>query len=112
MPGDYTRYGDVVELLVAPDDCYVIMGHGDEITLRFPVDAFGPVTEGRRRSFLLKTDGFCKDMDLYTATSDRVEPLPFHAMSRYPYGADEQYPDNAKTREYRGKYNTRKVRSR
>jgi len=110
MPGDYTRYGDVGELLLEADDCYVIMGHGEEITLRFPVEAFGPVPEGCRRSFLLKTDSFCKDMDLYTATSDAVEPLPFHAMTRYPYGPDEQYPDDARTREYRAKYNTRRVR--
>ncbi len=31
-------------------------------------------------------------MDLYTAYPHTVEPLPFHAMSRYPYGTDEQYP--------------------
>jgi thioredoxin-like negative regulator of GroEL len=109
MPGNYTRYGDVAELLLEPDDCYVIMGHGEEVTLRFPVEAFGPVPGGCRRSFLLKTDSFCKDMDLYTARSDAVEPLPFHAMTRYPYGPDEHYPDDAKTREYRRRYNTRKV---
>jgi hypothetical protein len=112
MPGDYTRYGDVRELLLDADDCYVIMGHGEEITLRFPVEAFGPVPEGRRRSFLLKADGYCKDMDLYTAASDHVEPLPFHAMTRYPYGPDEAYPDTAKTRAYRRKYNTRRVQAR
>ncbi len=112
MPGDYTRYGDVRELLLEADDCYVIMGHGEEITLRFPVDAFGPVPEGCRRSFLLKADGYCKDMDLYTAASDHVEPLPFHAMTCYPYGPDESYPDTPKTRQYRRRYNTRRVQAR
>ena len=109
MAGDYTRYGEVAELLESADDCYVIMGRGEELTLRFPAEAFGPVPAGRRRSFLLKTDSFCKDMDLYTAHPDTVEPLPFHAMSGYPYGPDEHYPNTEKTRDYRRRYNTRRV---
>lgn len=112
MEGDYTRFGRVDELLDAPDDRFVIMGPGDEVTLRFPADAFGPVPEGYRRSFLLKTDTFCKGMNLMAAHPDSVEPLPFHAMSGYPYGEDEQYPDNAATGEYRRRYNTRRVRTR
>ncbi|NUQ62398.1 MAG: VCBS repeat-containing protein [Pirellulales bacterium] len=109
MPGEYTRFGDVAELLDQADDCYVIMGRGEEVTLRFPADAFGPVPEGCRRSFLLKTDSYTKDMDLYTACPETVEPLPFHGMSAYPYGPDEHYPDNEKTREYRRRFNTRRV---
>jgi len=112
MAGQYTRFGDVTELLAEADDCYVIMGPGEEITLRFPADAFGPVPEGRRRTFILKTDSYCKDMDLYTAYPDTVEPLPFHTMSGYPYGADERYPDTPKTREYRQRYNTRRIQGR
>jgi hypothetical protein len=48
-------------------------------------------------------------MDLYTGYPDTVEPLPFHSMSGYPYGADEHYPDTPKTRAYRQRYNTRPV---
>jgi len=112
MEGDYTRYGEVAELLTEPDDCYAIMGRGEELTLRFPADAFGPVPEGCRRSFLLKTDSFCKDMALHTAYPDTVEPLPFHGMSGYPYGADEEYPVSEKTERYRREFNTRRVRVR
>ena len=112
MSGQYTRYGDVSEILDAADDCYVIMGRGEEMTLRFPVEAFGPVPKGCRRTFILKSDSFCKDMDLYTAHPDTVGPLPFHSMSGYPYGPNEHYPDNEKTREYRRKFNTRKVQAR
>jgi hypothetical protein len=97
-------------LLEAADDCFVIMGHGEELTLRFAVDAFGPVPAGCRRSFLLKADSYCKDMDLYTAFPETLEPLPFHGMSSYPYGPDEQYPDTEKTRDYRERYNTRVIR--
>ncbi len=109
MQGDYTRYGEVTELVQKADDCFVIMGRGEELTLRFPADPFGPVPEGHRRSFLLKAHSYCKDMDLYTAYPDTVEPLPFAGMSGYPYGPDERYPDNEKTRAYRRLYNTRNV---
>lgn len=112
MDGDYTRFGEVAELLQAADDCFVIMGRGEEVTLRFPAGAFGPVPPGCRRTFILKTDSYCKDMDLCTAYPDTVGPLPFHAMSGYPYGPGESYPDNEQTREYRRRYNTRQVRTR
>ncbi len=111
MEGDFTRFGEVGELLSEPDDCYVIMGRGERLTLRFPVEAFEPVPEGYRRTFLLKSDAYCKDLDLYTAFPDTLEPLPFHGMSAYPYGPNESYPDTEKTRAYRAKYNTRKVRN-
>jgi tetratricopeptide (TPR) repeat protein len=109
MEGHYTRYGEVGELLDAADDCYVIMGRGEEVTLRFPADAFAPLAEGRRRTFLLEADSFCKDMNLYTAHPDTVAPLPFHAMSGYPYGPNEHYPDNDQTSQYRRRFNTRRV---
>jgi len=110
MPGDYTRFGDVTELVQRPDDCFVIMGRGEELTLKYPVDAFGAIANGHQRSFILKSDSYCKDMDLYTAFPDTVEPLPFHGMSGYPYGDDEHYPDDAKRSRYRREYNTRRVR--
>jgi hypothetical protein len=112
MAGDYTRFGEVSELLAATDDCFVIMGRGEEVTLSFPVDALPAVPAGYQRSFLLKTDSYCKDMDLYTAFPDTVEPLPFHGMSGYPYRADERYPNTEKTRHYRRLYNTRRIRNR
>jgi tetratricopeptide (TPR) repeat protein len=107
MEGCYTHYGEVSELLEKADDCYVIMGRGEELTLRFSVDSFQPVQSGYRRSFILKTDSFCKDMDLYSAYPDTVEPLPFHSMSNYPYGRNEKYPDDEKHRTYRMRFNTR-----
>ncbi len=109
MAGDYTRFGDVTPLLEAVDDRFVITGHGEEITLRFPVAEFGPVPSGWRRSFLLKTDSYCKDMDLYTAHPRTVEPLPFHGMRGYPYGLHQNYPDTKATRDYRRRYNTRRI---
>lgn len=107
MPGHYTRFGEVGELVARADDCYVIMGSGEQLTLRFEAGAFGPVPAGCRRTFLLKTDSFCKDMDYYTACGDSVEPLPFHGMRSYPYGVEERFPDTEATRHWRRTYNTR-----
>jgi tetratricopeptide (TPR) repeat protein len=104
-PGWYTRYGDVRELTQSIDDRFVIMGSGDELRLRFP--ALPPPAPGERRDFLLLIDGWAKDGDANTAHSQTVEPLPFHAMSGYPYPAGEHYPDDESHRAYRERYNTR-----
>ncbi|MHB8956828.1 MAG: hypothetical protein ACYC4U_28030, partial [Pirellulaceae bacterium] len=90
----------------------VIMGHGEEITLRFATADFESVPPGFVRSFVLKTDSYCKDMDLYTAFPRTVEPLPFHAMSGYPYEDSESYPETEATRRYRSMYNTRRIHGR
>jgi hypothetical protein len=110
MRGAYTRYGDVTPLLHEPDDCYVIMGPGEEVTLRFAAAAFAPPAAGTRRSFILKTDSYCKDMDLYTIHPETVEPLPHHGMSQYPYGPKEQYPLDEKHQTYYEEFNTRNIR--
>jgi hypothetical protein len=104
-PGLYTRYGDVRELLRDVDDRPAIVGSGDEIRLQF--SAAPPPPAGWTRDFLLKVDGWAKDRDPNTAFSATVEPLPFHAMSRYPYPAGEHFPDDADHRRYRQEYNTR-----
>ncbi len=105
--GNYTRFGEVTDLLHEPDDCYVIMGPGEELTLRFDEAAFGPIPAGCVRSFILKTDSYCKDMDLYTAHPETVTPLPFHDMTQYPYDTSETYPSDDKHRRYHEQYNTR-----
>lgn len=107
LKGAYTRYGDVLPLLGEFDDQYVIAGPGDEIALRFNAAALPAVPEGTVRSFILASHAYCKDMDLYTGTPKTVEPLPFGAMTRYPYPASEHYPDTEATRHYRQTYNTR-----
>jgi tetratricopeptide (TPR) repeat protein len=106
-PGLYTRYGDVRPLLAAADDQLVILGSGDEIALRFAGGRLPPPPPGWRRDFLLDVDGWAKDADPNTAYSQSVEPLPFHAMSAYPYPAPEHFPDDAAHRRWRQAYNTR-----
>jgi hypothetical protein len=106
-PGSYTRYGDVRELVGEADDRFVIMGAGDELRLLFPAAALPPLAAGERRDFLLLVDGWAKDSDANTAFSQTVGPLPFHAMSRYPYPPAERYPDDTLHQAYQKLYNTR-----
>jgi hypothetical protein len=105
--GLYTRYGDVRELITNVDDRFVIMGSGDELRLRFPSARLPPLAAGWQRDFLLLIDGWAKDSDANTAFSQTVEPLPFRAMSGYPYPASERYPNDADHAAYRRSYNTR-----
>ena len=106
-PGLYTRYGDVRELAQDVDDRLIVMGSGDELTLSFSAAAFPPLKPGWTRDYLLKVDGWAKDRDPNTAFSTTVEPLPFHAMSVYPYPKNEHFPDDAAHEKYRREYNTR-----
>ena len=105
--GDYTRYGAVEKLLAAIDDRMVIMGSGDEVTLRFRAAGLPALPEGWKRDFLLLVDGWAKDADANTAFSQSVLPLPFHSMSRYPYPASEHFPVDAEHAQYQHDYNTR-----
>jgi Flp pilus assembly protein TadD len=106
-PGFYTRYGDVRELTDNVDDRLVIMGSGDELRLLFDASQLAPLPSGWTRDFLLKVDGWAKDRDPNTAFSQTVEPLPFHAMSRYPYPSTEHFPQDELHRRYQRDYNTR-----
>ncbi|HJS74455.1 MAG TPA: hypothetical protein VJ921_09220, partial [Vicinamibacteria bacterium] len=106
--GSYTRYGDVKALLDGVDDRYVITHHGDEVRLHFDGSGLEELPPGFARTFLVVADGFGKDMDLSSAFSETVEPLPFHGMESYPYRSG-RFPDDAEARRYRDEYNTRRV---
>jgi hypothetical protein len=106
-PGLYTRYGDVRELVETPDDRFVIMGSGDELRLTFQAAGLPVLPAGWQRDFILKVDGWAKDRDANTAFSQSVEPLPFHAMSRYPYPPAEHFPSDPAHQAWRKRYNTR-----
>lgn len=106
-PGMYTRYGDVKALVEKPDDMFVVMGSGDELRLQFDGASLPALKPGWTRDFLLKVDGWAKDRDANTAHSQSVDPLPFHAMTRYSYPATEHYPDDPAHEAYRREYNTR-----
>ena len=109
FPGRYSRYGDVRELLEAPDDLSVILAPGDEIALEFDAAGLEPPPPGYRRSLFLESHGWDKDADRNTWEARQLEPLPFRAMSGYPFAPDESYPDTPAHREYRQEWLTREL---
>ena len=74
MAGLYTRLGPVDELVTIADDAVAIIGPGEEVHLEFNAAASAP--DGWRRFFVLESNGWAKDMDLYTRDGATVGPLP------------------------------------
>jgi hypothetical protein len=107
--GRYTRFGPCRELLNGDDDQFVIFGAGDELTADFDAAALPKLQDGWRRSFVLRTWGYCKSADVLTAHPDTVEPLPFRAMSGYPFQADESPNDRVGHADYVRLLNSRVV---
>ncbi len=98
IPGPYTRYGSVTELLLQADDRYVVMAPGDELTLEYPF--VPPPQQGWTRSFVFFASGWLKDFDMNGVSSESAGPLPFAAMSRYPYSPPETHPHPSFIRQY------------
>src|SRR5438552_16583635 len=109
MTGAVTMYRDLQTLVDARLDQYVIFDPADELALQFDSTAAPPLPRRWTRDFLIYTDAWLKDADLNTSAGGSVEPLPFHAMSRYPYGAEQAFPTDAAHRRFVETYNTRRV---
>ena len=109
FPGRYSRYGDSRELLAAADDRSVILGPGDELTLSFDASGLEAPPLGWRRTLFLESHGWDKDADRNTWAAAEVDPLPFRAMSGYPYAAGESFPATPELRRYEAEWLTRIV---
>ncbi len=107
--GNYTRFGDVRELLTAADDMYVITRNGDEIQVDFDARKLPALPKGWKRTYLVFADGFGKDMDINSARPETVGELPYHGMKSYPYSPGDAYPNDKRHRDYLERYNTRTV---
>jgi Tfp pilus assembly protein PilF len=107
--GNYTRYGDVTDLVRASDDEYVIFGSGDEVAVDFDSSHLPGLPEGWTRDYFFFADGFAKDMDFYAAHGDTVSPLPFHTLTPYPYPSGTGYPEDDRHLKYQLEYNTRGI---
>jgi hypothetical protein len=105
--GSYTHFGNITPLLEKPDDKYVIFGSGEEIDAEFKASSLPPLPPHWKRDYFFYANGFVKDMDFYEALPFTVSEMPFHAMTTYPYPADEHYPENPATTEYQLDWNNR-----
>ncbi len=109
FPGLYTRFGDVRDLLTDVDDRQVVIGPGDEIRVLFDARDLPPPAPGYTRTVFLESFGWDKDADRNTWKADSNLPLPFQAMSGYPFAPGESYPKTPELDAYRQRWLTRVV---
>lgn len=110
--GNFTRYGDVTDLLSAEDDKFVIGRQGDEVSLLFPVSGLAPIAEGMERDYFVFVALWFKDEtgNWGYGFDFTVDPLPFMEMSGFPYPLDaESYPYDQEHMQYLQEYNTREI---
>jgi len=105
--GNYTRFGDVRELLRKSDDRFAVFSSGEGVKLDFDPRKLPALPAGWVRDYFFYADGFEKDLDFYAADGFTVEPLPRHALISYPYPAGKDYPVDAAHQQYQLDYNTR-----
>jgi tetratricopeptide (TPR) repeat protein len=105
--GNYTRFGDVLDLLSAADDRFVVFGSGEGVKLDFDPRNLPALPAGWVRDYFFYANGFEKDLDFYAAYAFSVEPLPRHSPLPYPYPPGKEFPDDAQHLGYQLEYNTR-----
>jgi len=107
--GAFTRYGDVTALLQSADNEFVIGREGDVVSIQFPAD-LPPVPKGWVRDYFLVTNCWFKG-DGLPYVPFTVDPLPFQAMTSFPYPSNETYPYDAAHEAYLQAYDTRVIDS-
>ncbi|MDR3620260.1 MAG: FG-GAP-like repeat-containing protein [Paludisphaera borealis] len=108
MSGRLTRYGDVAKLLQADDDQHCVVGPGDEARIEFAALELPALPDGWTRSYVLRSIGYCKDADPFTAGSDSVEPLPWRGMPDFPFADPKtERPRDPAYERYLREYQTR-----
>jgi tetratricopeptide (TPR) repeat protein len=105
--GNYTRMGNVLPLLTAIDDRYVIFGSGEEIAAEFDAATLPVLPAHWKRDYFFYANGYVKDMDWWDASPFTVAQMPFHAMSAYSYPVSEKFPDDANAIDYQLNWNDR-----
>jgi tetratricopeptide (TPR) repeat protein len=105
--GNYTRFGDVTNLLRAADEKFTVFSSGEGVELEFDPQGLAKLPAGWVRDYFFYANGFEKDMDFYAAYAFTVEPLPKHGMTSYPYPEGKQYPLDEEHLQYELEYNTR-----
>jgi hypothetical protein len=109
VTGNFTRYGDVTQLLSNADDMFVIGMQGDQVSLQFPTANLAPLADGMERDYFLFVACWFKDPpgNWGYGFDFTVNPLPFQNMSGFPYPPTESYPYDAAHLQYLSEYNTR-----
>ena len=109
--GAFTRYGDVLTLLQDADDMYVVGRQGDQVNMQFSTGNLTDTADGMERDYFFVVACWFKDPPgAWGYGFDfTVEPMPFIAMSGFPYPSGESYPYDAAHLAYIQQYNTRVI---
>jgi len=108
--GNFTRYGNVTELVLNADDKFVIGMQGDEVSLKFPDDIGAPPAGMERDIFFFVSLWFKDEYGNWGfGFGFTVDPLPFQAMSGFPYPPTESYPFDVDHLNYIANYNWRTI---
>ncbi|MGA3061221.1 MAG: hypothetical protein ABSD92_12760 [Candidatus Bathyarchaeia archaeon] len=109
-PGAFTKYGDVTPLLQSADNQFVIGREGDSVSLQFSATDLPPVPAGWVRDYFIIANCWFKGLGL-SYVPFTVDPLPFQAMTSFPYPSNETYPYTAVNLAYLKEYDTRIINS-
>ena len=109
--GAFTRYGDVTELMQSTDDMFIVGRQGDQVNMQFLTANLTDPAPGMVRDYFLVVACWFKDPPGawgygFNFTTD---PLPYLAMSGFPYTSAESYPYDAAHLAYIAQYNTRVI---
>jgi hypothetical protein len=107
--GAFTRYGDVTPLVQNADDMFVIGRQGDQVNMQFSTANLTTPASGMVRDYFLVVACWFKDPPgAWGYGFDfTVNPMPFMAMSGFPYLSTESYPYDTAHLVYIQQYNTR-----
>ncbi len=107
--GAFTRYGDVNELLLNADDMFVVGRQGDQVNMQFSTANLTDPEPGMVRDYFFVVACWFKDPPgAWGYGFDfTVNPMPFMAMTGFPYTTAESYPTDAAHLAYLQQYNTR-----
>jgi hypothetical protein len=94
--GAFTRYGDVTPLMQDADDVFVIGRQGDQVNMQFSIANLGSQAPGTERDYFFAVACWFKDPPEAWGYgfSFTVDPMPFIAMSGFPYPSSESYPND------------------
>ena len=77
------------------------------VQVEFQASNLPVLPPGWTRSFVLRSVGYCKDADPFTAGSDTVDPIPWRAMPPFPFDHEVTRPRDPAYESYLRTYQTR-----
>jgi tetratricopeptide (TPR) repeat protein len=86
LEGARTPYGSVRDLVLEQDEQFALINAGDEVTLAFDSHELPPLLSGWKRSYVLRSFGYCKGTDLFNQFDRTVDPLPGRGSSHEAAG--------------------------